>query len=381
VPIYRNRTVLEITRNVQAFLNVDAGITRGEVPNPEHLLKDLEQTRRHVKLLQEQLSSKDQQIEQLRKRLSGKDRRVPALPTRQQPGEPRTRSSNANPKFSIVIPTYNRVSLLNRAVESALRQDGFDDYEVFVVDDDSDDGTWEYLQNVQDSKLRILRNPHRLSMGPNWNKAVRLSRGEYIFVLQDDDLVSPDLLVTVSRAIDEYESADLVCFGANLIDENERIRRIYEQPEQEELLPPPKALMRFARRWTLSSGQVVFSRAAFDRYGGFDESTPIMSDTEAILRWMLYCDTLLIPAAPASRRVWRGQVTNYTHHTPEMSETMRYVADKIFRLASDSGRLDSTQLDKLQLSLQRMFVEPFEKPRSANHYMREVLPRKYNRSS
>jgi len=57
--------------------------------------------------------------------------------------------------FSVVIPTFNRVHLLARTLESVWRQ-RFTDYEVIVVDDGSTDGTQAYLQGVG-NKVRVIR--------------------------------------------------------------------------------------------------------------------------------------------------------------------------------------------------------------------------------
>ena len=51
------------------------------------------------------------------------------------------------PQFSVIIPTHNRLRLLNRALASVARQT-FRDYESIVVDDGSSDGTWDYLGSL-----------------------------------------------------------------------------------------------------------------------------------------------------------------------------------------------------------------------------------------
>ena len=155
--------------------------------------------------------------------------------------------SRAEPSFSIVVPTYNRAGLLKRTVESALQQDGFDDYEVLVVDDCSEDRTWDYLRSVRDPKLRIFRNDPRLGMGRNWNQAVRLSAGEYVFILQDDDLALPDLLARASGLIEKYRAVDLICFTTCLINEGGQGKQVLWRPEREQLLSAPQALLYFAR--------------------------------------------------------------------------------------------------------------------------------------
>ncbi len=95
-----------------------------------------------------------------------------------------------SPKFSIVIPTIGRLDFIRRALYTALRQqDHFDDYEIVVLDNRSEDGTWDYLQSIQNPRLKVFRNSHRLPAANNWNEAVRLSSGEYVYMLADDNVL------------------------------------------------------------------------------------------------------------------------------------------------------------------------------------------------
>lgn len=266
------------------------------------------------------------------------------------------------PKFSIVIPTYKRVNLLKCTVESALAQEGFGDFEVVVVDDCSPDETWDYLQSLRHPKLRIFRNDPRLGMGRNWNRTVRASSGEYVFILQDDDVATPQLLARAAALLDKYEGVDLLCFATCIIGADETERRIFWQPPREELWRAPRALLYFAETWALSSTQVIFSRATFERYGEFDLTPPIMSDAEAILRWMVHATTLVVPEALALRRVWPGSVTSATISSPEMVETMRFLAASVASHAESSGRLNARQMRLLRRQLARTFIESYEKP-------------------
>jgi len=266
------------------------------------------------------------------------------------------------PKFSIVIPTVGRVDLIRRALYSALRQgDQFDDYEIVVLDNCSEDGTWDYLQSIKNSRLKIFRNSHRVSQGQNWNKAVRLSNGAFIYMLQDDNIVSPNMLAKLSNSMAGHENVDLVCFGVRYMNEDERDYFAW-QPEREELLPAPQALMRFARNWSTNTSFAVFSRTIFDRHGGFDEESPhypVLLDIEYILRWMLHCNTLIIPDFLAMHRIWTGTITATAQYSPEMFTAMTYIVNRVFRFAADSGRLDPDQLEDLRQALVQTFLERF----------------------
>lgn len=265
-------------------------------------------------------------------------------------------------KLSIVIPTLNRVGLLRRTLESALEQEGEDDYEVVVLDNCSEDGTWAFLQSVIDPRLRVFRNSDRLNMGPNWNKAVRLSQGDLIYMLQDDDVALPNLAGTVCRCAVEHPEVSLMCFATCLIENDENERVYFWQPKRKEILPPPSAFRRFARRWTLSSTQVIFARAVYNEFGPFDETAPIMSDAEAFLRWMLHARALVSPEVIALRRYWSGSVTTATQFTPAMMQTMRYLVESIPRRAVESGLLSTAQVWALKRDLHNSFIRPFAPP-------------------
>ena len=90
--------------------------------------------------------------------------------------------------FSVIIPTYNRLPLLQQALRSVWAHT-FTDYEVVVVDDGSTDGTLAYLQSLGD-RLRVLSQSNR-GPGAARNLGLRSSNGEYIAFLDSDDLWFP----------------------------------------------------------------------------------------------------------------------------------------------------------------------------------------------
>ncbi len=274
-------------------------------------------------------------------------------------------SDNVSPKFSIIIPTVGRLDLIRRTLYSALRQqDHFDDYEIVVLDNRSEDGTWEYLQSFKENpRLKVFRTSQRLSQGQNWNEAVRQSSGEFVYILQDDNVVMPEMLAKISDSMARHEKVDLVHFAVRYTYEDERDQVTGAwQPEGEELLPAPQALMRFAREYTVATSFMVFSRAVYDRYGGFDEespSYPVLIDIEFILRWMVHCNTLIIPDSLAMHRIWSGTVWATTKWSPEMFTAMTYLVNRVLRFAADSGRMDADQLEELRQTLVQTFLVDF----------------------
>jgi glycosyltransferase involved in cell wall biosynthesis len=272
--------------------------------------------------------------------------------------------NSVSPKFSIVIPTIGRLDLIRRALYSALRQqDHFDDYEIVVLDNCSEDGTWDYLQGINNPRLKIFRNSHRLSQAQNYNKAVRLSSGEFVYMLEDDNVVLPEMLATISDSMARHENVDLVCFAIWFMNEDERDQVTGWQPEREELLPATQALMGFGHKWFTNASHMVFSRAVYDRYGEFDESpvSPILSDLEYILRWLIHCNTLIIPDVLAMHRIWSGTALVTTQHSPEMFTMLTHTINRVLRFAADSGRLDPDQLEDLRQTLVQVLLVDFLK--------------------
>ena len=83
-------------------------------------------------------------------------------------------------KFSVVIPTFNRRHVINRAIDSVLAQ-GADELEVIVVDDGSVDGTIESLaKTYNDRPVRILRNNRKKGPAGARNTGMLAARGELI---------------------------------------------------------------------------------------------------------------------------------------------------------------------------------------------------------
>ena len=92
------------------------------------------------------------------------------------------------PLVSVIIPTYNRKDNLIEAIESVFAQT-YPNYEVIVVDDGSSDGTKEKLQEIRKKLVYIHQNNSGVSTARN--KGILSSKGDYIALLDSDDLFMP----------------------------------------------------------------------------------------------------------------------------------------------------------------------------------------------
>jgi glycosyltransferase involved in cell wall biosynthesis len=96
-----------------------------------------------------------------------------------------------NPLVTVYIPTYNRVDLLKRAVES-VRQQTYQNLEIIIVDDCSTDNTHQYLEEAskQDSRIRYFIKEKNSGACVSRNIAIANAKGEFITGLDDDDYFS-----------------------------------------------------------------------------------------------------------------------------------------------------------------------------------------------
>ena len=101
--------------------------------------------------------------------------------------------------FSVIIPTYNRASLLRETLQSVFAQT-FKDYEVIVVDDGSTDNTLEILRGY--SEVKVLTQSNR-GPGAARNLGVSQSQGRYLAFLDSDDIWFPWSLETYAAVIDQ----------------------------------------------------------------------------------------------------------------------------------------------------------------------------------
>jgi glycosyltransferase involved in cell wall biosynthesis len=95
------------------------------------------------------------------------------------------------PEVTVVVPTHSRWDLLSTAaLPAALGQEDVD-LELVVVDDGSTDATAERLLGVDDQRLRVIRHDRPRGVAQARNAGIAAARGEWIALLDDDDLWAP----------------------------------------------------------------------------------------------------------------------------------------------------------------------------------------------
>lgn len=133
--------------------------------------------------------------------------------------------AGVSPAVSVCIPTYRRLELLKRAVESVLAQT-FQDWELLISDDEEPAGeTWTYLEQLRlrDARIRVMRNTGEHGQAGNMNNLLLSAGAPWIKPLFDDDVLKPECLEIFLRSVRGLEDVALVSCLTELYRSGKRI--------------------------------------------------------------------------------------------------------------------------------------------------------------
>lgn len=130
------------------------------------------------------------------------------------------------PRFSVVIPTFNREASILHTLRSCFEQT-CDDFEIVVVDDGSSDNTLQLLSEISDKRLRYVSQENAGPAAAR-NHGMREATGRYIAFLDSDDLWYPEFLEAAGKMIDEY--GEVLVYGQIIVDRG--VDRYWVKPDR-----------------------------------------------------------------------------------------------------------------------------------------------------
>ena len=188
-----------------------------------------------------------------------------------------------NPKITIAIPTYKRNHLIKNALDSALNQKKFDNYEVIIVDNDDDFNNKELkkiLKEYNNEKISYYKNNKNIGMFGNWNRCIELAKGEYISILNDDDWLELDFLSEVSK----YINGKRAIYTETITNDLRKVKYIIDESKLKKIV---KKLYMFVKKLkrtrklniedffygNRSAGSlgILFNKSAMIALGGYNE--------------------------------------------------------------------------------------------------------------
>ena len=126
------------------------------------------------------------------------------------------------PLVSICMPHLNSGRFTRERVESILRQT-LPDWELVIIDSQSDDGSRQILESyaADDARIRLVQGP-RDGIYTNLNRAIELASGKYIYIATSDDTMVPECLEQMVRALEENPDCGLCHCSLQIIDDQGR---------------------------------------------------------------------------------------------------------------------------------------------------------------
>jgi len=185
------------------------------------------------------------------------------------------------PEISVIIPTYNRGSLVGRAIKSVLKQ-VYRDIELIVVDDGSLDDTGDVVAVLKDQSRDIrvtYKKTENRGVAAARNTGIGLAGGSWLAFLDSDDLWMPDKLAKQRLFLSENPGIRLVHSDERWIRNGVRVNK-------------PKAYRKFGGEVFIESlavcmigpSTVMMEKSLLDQVGGFDEAFPVCEDYDLWLR-------------------------------------------------------------------------------------------------
>lgn len=194
------------------------------------------------------------------------------------------------PLVSIIIPTFNRVNLIGKTLDSVLAQT-YSNWECIVVDDGSIDDTVEVLKNYNkiDKRIQYHYRPKDKPKGANAcrNYGVEKSKGEYLIFLDSDDLLEETCLeFRVGKVCDKKHigSNEVFVFNMGLLIKGTKSSRVFNKNSGDN----KQYLEQFLKGivpWTITC--VMWKKSCFIDVGKFDEKFLRLQDVDIHTRLLL----------------------------------------------------------------------------------------------
>lgn len=224
--------------------------------------------------------------------------------------------------FSVIIPLYNKAPYVRKTVESVLGQT-FDDYELIIIDNGSNDGSNKIVAGFIDPRIRTVHLEENIGVSNARNKGVSLSTAPYITFLDADDWWEPTFLEEMRGLIERHPDAGIYGTGYYIVKNGKKrvapigVEEGFTEDEINYCAVYAKTLC-----MPLTSITAAMPRSIFDEMGGFKSHLKLGEDFDLWVRIALRHKAVFLnkPLSNYNQDVdvtYRG-----THHLRDPKEHM-----------------------------------------------------------
>ena len=189
------------------------------------------------------------------------------------------------PSITIVLPVYNGIEFLELSVISVLKQK-YSDFEFLIIDDNSSDGSWEYLQTLSDKRITLYRNEKNKGLFYNLNFLINISKTPIIKLWSQDDIMYPICIEEVIFFHNKYPDIGFSYSDRHYINDlNELLKNNLTDNTPELISTALHAKIAFFTGSIAGNiANVAISKSVLDEVGPFNESMIISGDFEMWVR-------------------------------------------------------------------------------------------------
>lgn len=214
---------------------------------------------------------------------------------------------------SVCIPCYNASHFIADTIRSVF-ESTYSDFEIVISDDASTDKTKEVVQEFTDSRIRFIQNDRNIGAPGNWNRAVKAASGEFVGLLNHDDLFGPFWLSFAVHVLQKHPRIGWVTTAYRIVDEDDVTLNLVSYFDATRECRQREALQRIAQFGTLGPTYLA-RREVVEKVGYYVEQAGPYADHELCLRLVLGFPFYYSSYPHA---VWRLHSNNLTHQIDAM---------------------------------------------------------------
>lgn len=287
--------------------------------------------------------------------------------------EPRcgSRPAQSHPAVSIVLIFFNAARFIDEAIQSAFAQT-YSDWELILVDDGSNDASTRIARRCAEcypERIRYLEHPNHVNRGMSAarNLGIRHARGDYVALLDADDVWLPDKLQYQLEILNRYPEAGMVVgpiewwyswSGKPQDSARDFVAPFPSEVRLNSLLQPPDMLVALVKKATVSATSSLLRREVIEQVGGFEEDFRGMFEDQAFAAKVYLTNPVFVGGECHYR--WRKHpdsccaiAVKHTQYEDARLGFLRWLRDYLTQRQIRHAKLESALEDELVKSSQR----------------------------
>lgn len=278
--------------------------------------------------------------------------------------------------ISVIIPTHNRCELIGRAIDSVLKQT-YDNFEIIIVSDGSTDDTSNKVKSYTKNHSNIKFIEYFPSKGGNYarNLGAKVSKGEYVAYLDDDDEWMPDKLQRQIEIMNSDTNISLVYTGCRICYVHENVEYLNKPTKHGDL-----SQVILFDNCIGSTSTVLIKKSIFEKVGYFDEQLVALQDYDLWIRISQLSHIGVVPEPMIKYYNYTGS-KQVSALTEKYEKSFSYINNKYRDLYSAFSTIDIRKKRNNEYFLLGNKAMRNGNPADARKYFLKILKRGFSKKA